>query len=642
MLPGPVFWLEMTTVSRGLSGYARRSAYGLALVALLGAFYHSAFGGLTEVQPVVPARFARLLFDILILTQAIAIVSLTPALASGAIAGEIQRKTLHDILTTDLTSAEIVVGKAAARFCQIVVLVLAGFPIFLLVGEVAGLGLGGVVVAELATLTTAYFLSGLSLLCSTQTRSLRGALNATMTLSLAWLILPVSFDRLVPTMGEAGANVYRWLAPVNAWIAPTTPFGLWLNVARGAIQTERDLLERLTAMAGLQVVYGSVLIALASALLRPTYQLREGGSRRKSRRAAASSSVEGGQRVACGDDPMIWKELIRPRGPAFQKPLGVAIALMLGGLLLWATLDYAWPAFLEVIAEGYGVAPSGSSRSRFHFYLRIVATGIYLVYALGVASDSASGLTLEHENDTWISLISTPLTGREILRGKILGAIHAIRHTAFTLLALVALGVLAGAVHPIALVFVTLELLAFTTFAGALGAWISLRNTRSLRAVAMVTALGLICNVGYLIAAAPFAPKNPLVYFGCTPLVFAASIVSHADVAGVASFGFVNGISDKALGEAWSTNHGLMFLSLSMSIVFYGTAGWWIYRKACRSFDAHLDRPALEDASGRPSQSSGEREPALALGMRPRATSRRFGLRARRNSTHRNLETPSS
>lgn len=595
MLLGPVFWLEMTTDSRRRSSYARRSIYGLALIAVLGAFHHSAFGGLTEVQPVVPARFARLLFDILIMTQAIAILSLTPALASGAIAGEIQRKTLHDLLTTELTSAEIVAGKAAARFCRIGVLVLSGFPILLLVGEFGGLGFGPIVLAEVATLTTAYFLSGLSLLASTQTRSLRGALNATMTLALCWLILPVAIDRLIPTMGQAGSIVYRWLAPFNIWLAPTSPFGLWLNVARGAIRTETDLFERLGAMAALQIVYGTAMIAAASALLRPSYKLREGGYWSARRSRPAKIQVDRRPRFACGDDPMIWKELIRPRGPAFQKPLGFAIALMLGGLLLWATLDYAWPALLEVAADGYGVAPSGSARSRFQFYLRIVATGIYLVYALGVAGDSASSLTLEQENDTWISLITTPLTGREILRSKILGAIHGIRHTATALLALVVLGILAGAVHPISLVFVTLELAAFTTFAGALGAWISLRNKQSLKAVGMVTALGLLFNIGYLIAIAPIAPQNPLVYFGCTPLVFAASIASHGDIAGVASLGVVNGLSDKVLGEAWVRHHGLMVLSLFVSVLFYGTSGWWIYRKACRNFDAYLDRPKLDD-----------------------------------------------
>ena len=594
MRPGPVFWMEMTTDSRRLASYARRSLYGLAFLAVLGAFYQSALGGQTEVHPAVPARFARLLFDVLIMVQGIAILSLTPALASGAIAGEIQRKTLHDILATDLTSAEIVVGKAAARFCRVAMLVLAGFPIVLLVGEFGGLGFGHVILAEVTTLTTAYFLAGPSLLASTQTRSLRGALNATMTLALCWVILPTASDRLIPTMGPTGAEVYRWLAPINAWVAPTTPFSLWLNVARGAIRTEREVFDLLVTMASLQVVYGTAMIALAAVVLRPSYKLRAGGYWSARRARPKRVQVDSRPGVPCGDDPMIWKELLRQRGPAFQRPLGFVVTLMLGGLLLWATLDYAWPSLYEALANGYGVAPSGSARSRFHFYLRIVATGIYLVYALGVASDSASGLTLEQENDTWISLISTPLTGREILRSKILGAIHAIRHTAITLIGLVVLGILAGAVHPLALVFMTIELVAFTAFAGALGAWISLRNKQSLRAVAMVTTVGLLCNIGYLILVAPLAPKNPLVYFGCTPLVISASIVSHADIAGVASLGLVNGISDKVLGEAWVAHHRLMFVAFFCSVVCYGAAGWWIYRKACRGFDAYLDRPKLD------------------------------------------------
>ena len=44
-------------------------------------------------------------------------------------------------------------------------------------------------------------------------------------------------------------------------------------------------------------------------------------------------------------------------------------------------------------------------------------------WLLAVAGASASSVTIEREKDTWVSLTATPLTGWEILRGKVMGAI---------------------------------------------------------------------------------------------------------------------------------------------------------------------------------------------------------------------------
>src|SRR5262249_40250742 len=148
--------------------------------------------------------------------------------------------------------------------------------------------------------------------------------------------------------------------------------------------------------------------------------------------------------------------------PSFYRPLGLTISVVLAGLLAWGTLLFAVPAFLELTRTGFGVAPANSSRAGFLVYLRVVSTGVYLVYALGVASDAAAGMTSEHERDTWISLISTPLSGLEIVRGKLLGAVWGIGTTAFVFVLLALAGVLIGSVHPLGFALVLVEIAAFT------------------------------------------------------------------------------------------------------------------------------------------------------------------------------------
>src|SRR4051794_5483541 len=167
---GPVFERELAITARRARSYALRSGYGLALLVVLAAGYRNALG--TDLDPRMPTEarvsaFARGLFRDLVLVQGAAVVFLTPALVADAIAGEAQRGTLGDLLTSDLTAAEIVGGKLAARLLHVGVLGVAGLPILLLTGLLGGLEPALVFGALAATLSTAFFLGGLSVLGST-------------------------------------------------------------------------------------------------------------------------------------------------------------------------------------------------------------------------------------------------------------------------------------------------------------------------------------------------------------------------------------------------------------------------------------------------------------------------------------------
>lgn len=594
---GPVFERELRTTARGGRYYALRAAYGMLLVALTTSALRKTPGlvdGHGSVSLPALAHFARGLFPTLVFVQGLAVVLLTPALVSGAIAGEVQRKTLHDLFTSDLTDVEIIFGKLFARLLHVGVLLAVGLPLLIGLGHLGGIDPRFVLATELAMLSTAFFLGSLAILGSTQTRSTRGALNFCLTMTLTWLILPGAMVVLLPRSGWLGFAVYRAVHPVNAWISASSPFALWIAGLARTIGGPAALFERVRWMIGLQLVYGAALAGLATLCVRSTYRKREGRlSRRRAAEAAGGARRVGGWRPVCGDDPMIWKELFAARTPALYRPLGLFVSLVLGSLLAWSALDFAMPAFRELGAQGYGVAASGSARGQFHFYLRIVGTGIYVVYVLGVASDAAAGLASERERDTWISLISTPLTGTEIIRAKILGAIWGIRHTAVVLAALWLLGVLAGAVHPLGFVGALGELAVFTWFAASLGTWISLRSDQTMRAVARATGVLLAVNGLTLLAAIALGPEHPLAYAGCTPFVVAASLLSYGDVRGTAARSTLALFSDSWLASLWTEQGRAMVLACLAAAVGYAAAAWWLTRAACRGFDAQLDRPPL-------------------------------------------------
>lgn len=601
---GPVFESELGVSARKARTYAARAAVGAA-----------AFGSLALVcrawagpDPATMAGASAAVFPWVVLAQGALVVVLTPALTAGAVAGEAQRKTLGDLLASDLSSAEVVLGKLAGRLARVASLVAAGLPALVLIGTLGGVGLPAVLAAEGATLSTAFFLGALGLLGSTLTRSVRAAMNFVMTLALSWMVLPSAYDVLLTRRaGEAGLGLHEWLAPISAWVTPTSPFGLWVDLVGGSLAAPGALASRVGAMVGLQVLYGGLLAALAVALLRPA--ARAGGGRRRRRgsspagpagRLAALWNRPPRPRRPCGDDPMVWKEVVVPRLPAAFRSAGVTVGLLLVGLLLWGTARYARPAFAEVLVYGYGVAPAGSARGAFLLFLRVAATGVGTVVLLGVASDAAAGLTSEKERDTWVSLVTTPLTGDEIVRGKRLGAVWGARHSAAVLVMLLAAGVVAGALHPSALVLVPAVLAGGAWFASALGTWVSLRSGDSARALAGTAAALFGVQAAAALASLAVPGARSAFLAGCPPVTLAAALASHADVAGRFTPGVPGLVWDAALSRLWvAWGLGVPAACLA-GAAGYALLGVAFTRSACRGFDARLDRPTLTGPDRQP------------------------------------------
>ena len=275
-----------------------------------------------------------------------------------------------------------------------------------------------------------------------------------------------------------------------------------------------------------------------------------------------------------------------------RRHLGLSAALVLGGVLAWGTTDFALPAFRELRAAGYGVAPPNSARGQFHLYLRTVATGVSLAFLLGIASDAAAGMTIERERDTWISLVATPLTGREIVRAKLLGAIWGARYAAVVAAMLGVVGALAGSLHPAGLVLVAAELAAYAAFAAALGTWVSLRSGDTPRAMAATLAWLLLANAGPALVMAALWPARPMTLAGCAPAMLALSLASPGEVLGRPAANSFGGVSDAMASSLWAGHGAEVWLACLASVAGYATAAWALTRSACRGFDARLDRPS--------------------------------------------------
>jgi ABC-type transport system involved in multi-copper enzyme maturation permease subunit len=483
---GPVVRYELITTARRGRFYIARVVYGLCLLTVLGNQFsdfdarHPGGGTSEEVQTFAESAFIQFAW-----AQGAALLCLIPALVSGVIADEHQRKTLHYLLASRLTSAEIVLGKLGARMVHVATFVALGIPVVCLLALYGGLNPENVCYVYVGTLTTVIFTSGFSILVSIMARRPRDAILAAYGLGAIWLLVPIW---LQPIARYLDGGPLWWVGPVNEWALVTNPRFVWeftpnLMFRLGGLRAAWFLGRFSTAfywMVTLQSLFGLCFITLAVVGLRPMrgaswpgVQPRTGWWSRLTAhlRAKSLASVATAfthnrllitppERPPCGDDPMLWKERHTSIGGGLRwlgsRPMVLFFSVLLGCYLL----DVAYP----VIVDAWNGDGHGTSRSAMSDALRGTSMVLAVAGMLGVAASAAVSLTGEREQDTWISLATTLLTPAEIVRAKQFGAVWSARRIALALLTMWALGLLLGTIHP-------LGLLAAAAYV-ALAAWV--------------------------------------------------------------------------------------------------------------------------------------------------------------------------
>ena len=123
--------------------------------------------------------------------QLIAILLLIPPLFGGAITDEKQRKTLHYLMASRLSGAEIVLDKVLGRLPHLGIFLAIGIPIMSILGGLfGGISVEYVAIAYVGTFSTGAFVVALTVLISTLVRRVRQAVVISYLLMMAWLFLP--------------------------------------------------------------------------------------------------------------------------------------------------------------------------------------------------------------------------------------------------------------------------------------------------------------------------------------------------------------------------------------------------------------------------------------------------------------------
>jgi ABC-2 family transporter protein len=502
MLMGPVFRAELLRTARRGRYYILRVVYGAILLLLFWSGYEGTFAGAQTANIAAVAQFAEKTFFTYAIVQVVTALVLIPPLFGGTIADEKQRKTLHYLMASQLSGAEIVVDKVLGRLPHLAVLLALGLPIVSILGLVGGVPAEYVVIAFVGTATTCAFAVALTVLVSTLARRVRQAILTAYLLLFAWLLVPMFLELFG---SRFYSRAYQWIRPVNACLVATSPIGAVVNVLMRFVPGWRlsSAIPDLVWMVGLQLGGAAVFLLLAVWRLRQDFRRQEETPSRQTWFGAHGPRRRRGRwsdRPECGNDAVLWKE-------RYFAPADVFTKLVLLPAIVCVTLPLAIITEVQgdvgqIAADFWhqGMAATRPVREGLVWALRLDVGWYTAFWLLAVAGASASSVTLEREEDTWVSLTSTPLTGWQILRAKVLGAIWNQRGFGAVLVFLWLMALLTGAVKPLA-VLASIGLVVILTWLVAMvGIYFSLQATNTSRAlVSTIVALCLFNGYPFII-----------------------------------------------------------------------------------------------------------------------------------------------
>jgi ABC-type transport system involved in multi-copper enzyme maturation permease subunit len=393
-LTGPLSDKELRVASRRARSYALRAGY----ILLLALFVLSAWlsmgnlrrAGLSAVWISRAAEMSAFTTARIVWFQFVTAQLIVAVMLSASISDEMRRGTLSTLLTTPITSVQIVVGKLLGGLLQVVLLLALSLPALAVLRVQGGVEWGYVVAASCITLSAVMFAGALSLWLSTYYRQSYRAISAG---AVVYFVIFLCLPGAATALASAGlldqtatlhildlANPFRALHRV-------TPLGFMLGgPPRPAFWWPMHCL-----------VLGVATLAILCASVRRV------------------------RRAAVGDRSIRIEKKYRP------------IERLHGSPIVWkenpvAAFQWRWDniAVGTVAVAVCGLALSVDVRTTrsLYIYLHYLASGLWLLAFLRLSIAVAGGIAREKEGGTWAVLLTTPLDDKQIVRTKAWGAVR--------------------------------------------------------------------------------------------------------------------------------------------------------------------------------------------------------------------------
>lgn len=577
MLPGPVFTFEMLRVARRPRFYFLRAAYALILLLVLAENYYgwTAIYG-ADLSNTQVARFAENTFYSFAVCQTAVLLALVPSLVAGCVAEEKQRRTLHYLLASDLSGPEIVLGKLAARLGLVITYLLVGLPVLGLLSMLGGVDPRLVLIVFGACFSTTFALASLSILFSVLARRPRDAVFAAYAVEGLWLVAPFALRGLPAWLSPSLAVIHDLVSATNP-IVVARDF-LWTRLLGGTFLIAPALLT----MIAYQSALGLLFAILAAWRLRPVFRRQEGGPAHSFFRRSPAPARPRRRlipRPECGDDPMRWKELWTSRSGGITRFIGAAASLLLAFFVLYSTAQAIW---MMRVAGGL---------DRLNQFLAGMIATLSIIPCLVALVTAAGSVTSEIEGDTWVSLTSTTLEPREVLRAKLLASVWRARGGLLLIGILWLVGLYRGVIGWPVVLLSALALGVFVVACASLGLLLSLSLPSSHRAQVFGVALLLLLNIAGQASLSAFYRFPPGLYPLCFPIAVNRIQSYWGPIYWIWEHRtpFIGG-----RGYGYFSEHDTPTIHLAMillTVVSYAVGAYVCWRLALRRFDTVAGRP---------------------------------------------------
>jgi ABC-type transport system involved in multi-copper enzyme maturation permease subunit len=401
---GPVFAYEWLTASRRWQGYALRSLLVLLLLFGLSGVWLGRRHGTGELSVQQLAEIGRGFYAVTTL-MVLGLVGLAaPAATAGVICSDKVRGNLTLLFATDLTDAEIVLGKLAARLAPVLGLIACAAPVLALATLLGGVDPAMPIGAILVCLACAVFGCTLALTLSVWGRKTHEVLLGTYAFGVLYLLAAPMWAALV-SMLPRGA--LAWL-PGYVALLPYNPIFLVLGVLGAPPGLGPIGLGAQAWFCTLGLLTSALMAAAATWRIRAVVIRQAGRADRQAGgrlgwlvRLLPSPSLDG--------NPVLWREWHGRRPSRWSVAVWGLYSLLSGGFSLWAIVD-------ALRSARTSVNEAGSVLNGVQ-----VAAGLLLV-----SVSAATSLAEERQRGSLDVLLATPLSTRSIVMGKWLSAFRGI------------------------------------------------------------------------------------------------------------------------------------------------------------------------------------------------------------------------
>jgi ABC-2 type transport system permease protein len=502
-LTGPIFGKELRVSSRRRRNYILRFLYIIFLAFFITSVWMGVvqFQGSTVYQKSRMAMAGKTIISTIVAFQFFATQLIAIVMLSTSISDEIYHRTLGPLMSTPVSSFQIIMGKLLSKLLQLLLLLGISLPLLAIVRVFGGVPWRYVFSSLCITLTAVIFAGTLSLYFSIHNRRAYVVIVKTaVTLGVLFFFLPTIITAFLSSrwFHTSMSGTPRGLIPLLVIFLHLNPFGA-LSVNTGMMISPGSAAWGALPIAGagrtffywpvhcvLMLGASALLIALSMkvvrkvALRQATGQL-ELSPKRTSRRRRKRSSPQGAEAKEnagyirrVDKSPVLWKEL---RAPMIQGAEGTYSIIGLAVTIAALIITYGVCAKQKCLDEDF---------THISYVMMFVVVGSLFQMIL-----SATSITAEKETRSWPILLATSMDDWHILMGKVGGVIRRCLPVWLLLAGHVVLFVIVGYINPVAIVHLLLFLPGLVIFLTGMGVYFSARCKRTTSAVVATFGLAL-------------------------------------------------------------------------------------------------------------------------------------------------------